>query len=123
MHAADHSARCKTQSQPALWRVLPGLGPQQLPNRPLPSRIPPPLGLGPRADGKDVLRFVFDLDIPLVQGRVPFHRWGAWLAWFVCVLAGARDLSHVRGHCVLGVSTHPPRPPSPKPRVPWQDHV
>ncbi|KAI8464917.1 MAG: Ion transport protein-domain-containing protein [Monoraphidium minutum] len=37
-------------------------------------RLPPPLGLGPGAEGKDVLRFVFDLDIPLVQGRVPFHR-------------------------------------------------
>jgi hypothetical protein len=32
------------------------------------------MGLGPGAEGKDVLRFVFDLDIPLVQGRVPFHR-------------------------------------------------
>lgn len=38
------------------------------------ARLQPPLGLGPGAEGKDVLRFVFDLDIPLVQGRVPFHR-------------------------------------------------
>lgn len=67
-------------------------------------RLPPPLGLGPRAGGRDVLRFVYDLDIPLVfppaatapgghssgrggrsasgggasssssGGRVPFHR-------------------------------------------------
>jgi hypothetical protein len=37
-------------------------------------RLPPPLGLGSRADGRDVLRFVFDLDIPLVMGRVPFHK-------------------------------------------------
>lgn len=37
-------------------------------------RLHPPMGLGPGAEGKDVLRFVFDLDIPLVAGRVPFHR-------------------------------------------------
>ncbi|KAK9823801.1 hypothetical protein WJX72_005586 [[Myrmecia] bisecta] len=37
-------------------------------------RLSPPLGLGPHADGKDVLRFVYDLEIPLVNGRVPFHR-------------------------------------------------
>lgn len=37
-------------------------------------RLHPPLGLGPGAEGRDVLRFVFDLDIPLVAGRVPFHR-------------------------------------------------
>jgi len=37
-------------------------------------RLQPPLGLGPSAEGKDVLRFVFDLDIPLVASRVPFHR-------------------------------------------------
>jgi hypothetical protein len=37
-------------------------------------RLQPPLGLGPGAEGKDVLRFVFDLDIPLMAGRVPFHR-------------------------------------------------
>lgn len=39
-------------------------------------RLIPPLGLGPGAEGKDVLRFVFDLDIPLIAGRVPFHRCG-----------------------------------------------
>ena len=26
------------------------------------------------ATGRDVLKFVFNLDIPLVNGRVPFHR-------------------------------------------------
>jgi hypothetical protein len=48
-------------------------------------RLAPPMGLGPGKDGRAVLRFVFDLDIPLVNGRVPFHRtayelvrrWGA----------------------------------------------
>lgn len=38
------------------------------------SRLRPPLGLGAGASSKDVLRFVFDLDIPLMNGRVPFHR-------------------------------------------------
>ncbi len=37
-------------------------------------RLEPPMGLGGGQDGKAVLRFVFDLDIPLVAGRVPFHR-------------------------------------------------
>ncbi len=37
-------------------------------------RLEPPMGLGPGQDGKAVLRFVFNLDIPLVAGRVPFHR-------------------------------------------------
>ncbi|GIL78272.1 hypothetical protein Vretifemale_7701, partial [Volvox reticuliferus] len=37
-------------------------------------RLDPPLGLGPYADNKDVLRFVYDLDIPLVNARVPFHK-------------------------------------------------
>ena len=37
-------------------------------------RLPPPLGLGPYADSNDVLRFVYDLDIPVIDGRVPFHR-------------------------------------------------
>lgn len=37
-------------------------------------RTDPPLGLGRMATGRDVLRFVFNLDIPLVNGRVPFHR-------------------------------------------------
>ncbi|KAG2432797.1 hypothetical protein HXX76_008531 [Chlamydomonas incerta] len=37
-------------------------------------KLDPPLGLGPYADNKDVLRFVYDLDIPLVNGRVPFHK-------------------------------------------------
>ena len=32
------------------------------------------MGLGRMATGRDVLRFVFNLDIPLVNGRVPFHR-------------------------------------------------
>eukprot|EP00955_Chlamydomonas_euryale_P052906 355308-Chlamydomonas_euryale.AAC.5 len=36
--------------------------------------LDPPLGLGPDASSKDVLRFVYDLDIPLVNGRVPFHK-------------------------------------------------
>eukprot|EP00198_Chlamydomonas_reinhardtii_P001158 XP_001690493.1 voltage-gated Ca2+ channel, alpha subunit [Chlamydomonas reinhardtii] len=37
-------------------------------------KLDPPLGLGAYADNKDVLRFVYDLDIPLVNGRVPFHK-------------------------------------------------
>ncbi|WIA28050.1 hypothetical protein OEZ86_010635 [Tetradesmus obliquus] len=37
-------------------------------------RLSPPLGLGPGASSTDVLRFVFDLDIPLLAGRVPFQR-------------------------------------------------
>eukprot|EP00775_Hariotina_reticulata_P006841 gene6841-7059_t len=37
-------------------------------------RLSPPLGLGPTASSTDVLRFVFDLDIPLINGRVPFQR-------------------------------------------------
>lgn len=37
-------------------------------------KLEPPLGLGSLADNKDVLRFVYDLDIPLVNGRVPFHK-------------------------------------------------
>ncbi|KXZ54859.1 hypothetical protein GPECTOR_4g931 [Gonium pectorale] len=37
-------------------------------------RLDPPLGLGPHAHNKEVLRFVYDLDIPLVDGRVPFHK-------------------------------------------------
>lgn len=37
-------------------------------------KLPPPLGLGHYADNNDVLKFVYDLDIPLVDGRVPFHR-------------------------------------------------
>ncbi|KAF8072369.1 NaCP60E [Scenedesmus sp. PABB004] len=37
-------------------------------------RLSPPLGLGPGASSSDVLRFVFDLDIPLLGGRVPFQR-------------------------------------------------
>jgi hypothetical protein len=37
-------------------------------------RLSPPLGLGASASSTDVLRFVFDLDIPLLNGRVPFHR-------------------------------------------------
>lgn len=38
------------------------------------TRLNPPLGLGRLASGKDVLRFVYDLNIPLIHGRVPFHR-------------------------------------------------
>lgn len=37
-------------------------------------RLSPPLGLGSSASSTDVLRFVFDLDIPLLNGRVPFQR-------------------------------------------------
>jgi len=37
-------------------------------------RVPPPLGLGPSASGPDVLRFVYSLDIPLLNFRVPFHK-------------------------------------------------
>ncbi|GMH39581.1 hypothetical protein BSKO_07479 [Bryopsis sp. KO-2023] len=37
-------------------------------------RLQPPLGLGHFADNNDVLKFVYDLDIPLIDGRVPFHR-------------------------------------------------
>lgn len=33
-----------------------------------------PLGFGTNCRGSDVLRFVYELDIPLVNGRVPFHR-------------------------------------------------
>lgn len=40
----------------------------------LPCRLSPPLGLGKGASSTDVLRFVFDLDIPLLNGRVPFQR-------------------------------------------------
>jgi len=36
--------------------------------------VPPPLGLGPSASGPDVLRFVYSLDIPLLNFRVPFHK-------------------------------------------------
>lgn len=38
------------------------------------ARLSPPLGLGRGASSTDVLRFVFDLDIPLLNGRVPFQR-------------------------------------------------
>lgn len=37
-------------------------------------RLPPPLGLGPYADSNDVLRFVYELDIPIIDGKVPFYR-------------------------------------------------
>lgn len=40
----------------------------------LTGRLSPPLGLGKGASSTDVLRFVFDLDIPLLNGRVPFQR-------------------------------------------------
>lgn len=33
-------------------------------------RMPPPMGLGSKANGTDVVRFVFALDIPLVDGKV-----------------------------------------------------
>lgn len=36
-------------------------------------QLPPPLGLGPLASTSDVLKFVYDLEIPLVVGRVPFR--------------------------------------------------
>ena len=36
-------------------------------------RMRPPMGLGPKANGTDVVRFVFALDIPLVDGKV-----GGW---------------------------------------------
>ena len=48
------------------------IAPEQL--QALLTRTDPPLGLGRMATGRDVLRFVFNLDIPLVNGRVPFHR-------------------------------------------------
>ena len=48
------------------------IAPEQL--QTLLIRTDPPLGLGRMATGRDVLRFVFNLDIPLVNGRVPFHR-------------------------------------------------
>lgn len=38
-------------------------------------RLQPPLGLGPGATSMSVLQFVYALDIPLINGRVPFHRW------------------------------------------------
>ncbi|KAL4420689.1 hypothetical protein ABPG75_010345 [Micractinium tetrahymenae] len=38
-------------------------------------RLPPPMGLGPKATDSDVMHFVFGLDIPLDErGYVPFHR-------------------------------------------------
>lgn len=37
-------------------------------------RVQPPLGLGRHASGADVLRFVYSLDIPLVNLKVPFYR-------------------------------------------------
>ncbi|GAB4819675.1 hypothetical protein N2152v2_006721 [Parachlorella kessleri] len=37
-------------------------------------RLKPPMGLGNKANGTDVVRFVFALDIPLVDGKVPFYR-------------------------------------------------
>ena len=48
------------------------IAPEQLQS--LLIRTDPPLGLGRMATGRDVLKFVFNLDIPLVNGRVPFHR-------------------------------------------------
>lgn len=48
------------------------IAPEQL--QALLIRTDPPLGLGRTATGRDVLKFVFNLDIPLVNGRVPFHR-------------------------------------------------
>jgi len=33
-------------------------------------RLKPPMGLGAKANGTDVVRFVFALDIPLVDGKV-----------------------------------------------------
>lgn len=48
------------------------ISPEQL--QTLLIRTDPPLGLGRTATGRDVLKFVFNLDIPLVNGRVPFHR-------------------------------------------------
>lgn len=59
----------------SLAHLLFALPPLPVPVSPPPlCRLQPPLGLGSRADGRDVLRFVFDLDIPLVMGRVPFHK-------------------------------------------------
>lgn len=38
-------------------------------------RLPPPMGLGPKATESDIMRFVFGLNIPLdSRGFVPFHR-------------------------------------------------
>lgn len=48
------------------------ISPEQL--QALLIKTDPPLGLGRTATGRDVLKFVFNLDIPLVNGRVPFHR-------------------------------------------------
>ena len=48
------------------------IAPEQL--QALLIRTDPPLGLGRMATGRDVLKFVFNLDIPLVNGRVSFHR-------------------------------------------------
>ena len=69
-------------------------------------RLAPPMGLGPGKDGRAVLRFVFDLDIPLVNGRVPFHRtayelvrrWAGLPGWW---LPGALELPEV-GCCRRG---------------------
>lgn len=38
------------------------------------KQLPPPLGLGKAATGKQIISFVNSLDIPLEKGRVPFHR-------------------------------------------------
>lgn len=48
------------------------IAPEQL--QALLTRTDPPLGLGRTATGRDVLKFVFNLDIPVVNGRVPFRR-------------------------------------------------
>ena len=78
------------------------------------TRLPPPLGLGRYATGRDVLRFVYSLDIPLVRGRVPFHRTMYELVRRSCETA----IPEVGGECgwcwlcVLAPSVHTQEPRS-----------
>lgn len=72
---AQHGRVCLQEFQECWAEYDDGSGtiaPDQLQS--LLIRTDPPLGLGRMATGRDVLRFVFNLDIPLVNGRVPFHR-------------------------------------------------
>ena len=72
---AQHGRVCLQEFQEFWSEYDDGSGtiaPEQLQS--LLIRTDPPLGLGRMATGRDVLRFVFNLDIPLVNGRVPFHR-------------------------------------------------
>lgn len=51
-------------------------------------RLPPPMGLGRKATGADLLHFVFALDIPLVDGKVGPACWAClWGAEGACNVA------------------------------------